>query len=279
MTNLHILTLSWFGKEKLEKLYPTLVSSLTDINYKWYIKENGSNDGSIEMINSWNNSNVIGINYPHNRDSFSFGSNFLFKEASPENEDLILLLNNDIIFNDKLSLKKMVGLINKDNEIGVVGAKLLFPDNLLAHAGVVFPKFAKGLPTHYRSKEKDDKNSSKDREFQAVTGAVFLTKAKYYSEISYDQKSDMKGLDHALRWAFDDIDACFSIKHNMNKKIIYCGGTNISHEESITLKKNPVNRLFLNHNMAHFRMKWMNKVIIDQELYKKDPKYNLYEKK
>ena len=279
MTNLHILTLSWFGKEKLEKLYPTLINNLTNVNYKWYIKENGSKDGSIEMIKSWDNLNVIGIDYPHNRDSFSYGSNFLFKEASPKDEDLILLLNNDIIFNDKVSLKKMIELIQNDNDIGAVGTKLLYPNNTIAHAGVVFPQYAKGLPVHYRSKEKDDKNSSKDREFQAVTGAVLLTKAKYYANISYDEKTNMKGLDSEFIWAFDDIDACFSIKYNMNKKIIYCGRTDISHEESVTLKKNPVNRLFLNHNMAHFRLKWKDKIVIDQGFYLKDSKYKLYEKK
>ena len=278
MNNLYILTLSWFGKEKLEKLYPTLLNNLKDINYKWLIKENGSKDGSVEMINSWENSNIILIDYPHNRDSYSYGNNLLFKEASPKDEDLILLLNNDIIFNNNDSLKNMVDLIQADNEIGAVGSKLLFTDNTIAHGGVVFPAYARGLPTHYRAREKEDKNISKDRKFQAVTGAVLLTKAKYYSEISYDKKNDMRGLDPNLMWAFDDIDACFSIKHNMGKKIIYCGRTNIYHEESVTLHKNPVNKLFMNHNMGIFRLKWKDKVIIDHELYLKNNNYNLYKK-
>lgn len=274
---LYILTLSWFGKEKLEKLYPSLVNSLGGIDYKWYVKENGSNDGSIELINSWNNPNVVGINYPHNRDSFSVGCNMLFNVAAPkQDEDLILLLNNDVIFNDKSSLKNMMSIINKDNDVGVVGAKLMFPDNTIAHAGVVFSNKTYGLPTHFRAKEKDDKNASKNREFQSVTGAVMLTKAKYYRNICTTNPSGLIGFSEKMIWAFDDIWACLAIKYEMKKKIIYCGKTNIMHEESVTLKKNPVNKLFQNHNIKHFKDKWQSYIVDDMDLYLNSSKYNLY---
>jgi GT2 family glycosyltransferase len=275
---LRILTLTYRGKDKLEALYPGLMNQLSTIDYKWYIKENGSNDQSIELINSWNNPNVIGIDYPHNKDTFSYGCNYLFNECKSDDEDLILLLNNDIIFKDNKSLKNMISIINNDSSVGVVGAKLMFEDNSIAHAGVVFSKYSNKLPTHYRAREKDDKEASKNREFQAVTGACLLTKSKYYKNIC-DNKGGLRGLDNELIWCFDDISACLSIKYEMKKKIIYCGSTNIVHNESSTLKVNPVNKLFSNHNVNYFRKKWSSFIIDDKDLYEKSNKHMLYKAK
>lgn len=269
---LFILTLNWSGSQKLQKLAPTLLASLEGLNYKWLIKDNNSQDDSIDYINNLNNINVNIIKYTHNRDNFSQGCNFLFKETSAKDDDLILLLNNDIIFNDTTSIKNMISLINNDKDIGAVGAKLNFTNtNKLQHAGVIFDKKYNMLPYHYRPNEIDDNDAKKNREFQALTGAVLLTRANIYKEIG--------GADSKFHWAFDDVDLCFSIKYNLKKKIIYCGNTNISHDESFSLKKNPVNKLFMPSNIQHFLDKWKNIYKEDHYLYLKDSNHNIYKGK
>ena len=65
----------------------------------------------------------------------------------------------------------------------------------------------------------------------------------------------------------------------MNKKVIYCGNTNIFHEESTSLKKNPANKLFMNHNANYLRNKWRGKCVIDRDTYTKDPSYKIYKGK
>ena len=62
----------------------------------------------------------------------------------------------------------------------------------------------------------------------------------------------------------------------MDRKVVYCGETDIFHEESASLKKNPANRLFMQHNMNLLINKWHHRYIIDKNYYDKDPKYNLY---
>ena len=37
---------------------------------------------------------------------------------------------------------------------------------------------------------------------------------------------------------------------------MYCGKTNVYHEESASLKKNPVNKMMMPHNVSAFRKKW-----------------------
>lgn len=272
MKKLFIFTLNWEGEDKLKKLAPTLLNSLQDIDYQWFIKDNNSQDKSIEYLTSLNNDKIQTFAYKNNAQNFSEGMNFLFNETKPQDDDYILLLNNDVIINDKMSIKNMIDIMNNDPAVGVVGARLLFTNtNKLQHAGVVFnPNHL--MPIHFRTNQVSDNDALKNREFQVVTGAVLLTQAKYYKNVSET------GMDQNYRWAFDDVDLALSIKYNMNKKIVYCGNTNIFHEESASLKKNPVNKLFLPHNVSYFKNKWKNKYILDQGLYAKDPKYKLYEK-
>ncbi len=273
---LKIFTLNWEGGDKLKKLYPSLINSLSNVDYEWIIKDNASKDNSVEYLNSLKNDRIKVIKYKNNIQNFSEGMNLCFSEAAPSDNDLILLLNNDVIFNDTMSLSNMINIINNDNSVGVVGSRLLFTDtNKLQHAGVVFDNNHK-LPFHFRSGQKADSLSEKNRLFQVVTGAVLLTKAEYYKNICDNNKSGIKGLNERLVWAFDDVDACLSINYNMNKKIVYCGKTNIFHEESFSLKKKPDNKLFMNHNINLLLSKWNKRYITDFDLYKDNPKYNLY---
>lgn len=271
---IHILTLTWNGADKLNRLKESLLPTLDGLDYKWWIKDNASADNTVELASQWGE-NVNVIKYKNNMQNFSQGMNFLFNEANPNDNDYVLLLNNDVIFADTSSLKKMISIMEKDSSVGVVGARLLFTGtNRLQHAGVVF-KTGYDLPMHFRSNEENDNNSEKNRVFQVITGAVLLTKAKYYRN-AFENKSGNKGMDENYHWAFDDVDLCLSIGVNQSKKIVYCGQTNIFHEESATLKKNPANKLFMNHNTQYFKEKWKNKYLSDSDIYSKSPKHNLY---
>lgn len=273
---LKILTLSWNGKDKLQKLYPSLINSLNGIDYKWVIKDNASSDGSVDYIKSLENKNIDIIEYQHNQDSFSLGVNVCYERCKTSPEDYVLLLNNDVVFNDTKSIRKMISIMEKDASVGVVGARLLYSGtNRLQHAGVVIMDGV-NLPYHFRAKQISDKNAEENREFQIVTGAVWLTKAKYFEQISDNNKSGLKGLSEDFIWAFDDCDASLSIKYKLNKKVVYCGKTNIFHEESASLKKNPVNKLFMSKNASLFKEKWGKIALPDLSIYNSKPNHNIY---
>ena len=274
---LKILTLTWNAEEKLSKLRDSLTPSLAGIDYQWFIKDNKSTDNTVAMASKWGDKVTV-IQYKNNAQNFAAGCNYLFDLANAEDDDLIMLLNNDITFGDTHSISNMINIIENDPDVGVVGARLLYTGtNKLQHAGVVFDTICK-LPAHHRVRTESDEDSMKNKEFQAVTGAVLITKAKYYKNIWTNNQSKRLGMDENYHWAFDDVDLCLSIKHNMNKKIVYCGNTNIFHEESLSLKKNPANKLFLAHNINYLRSKWCKKCVIDGDIYIKDPNYNLYKK-
>ncbi len=271
---LHILTLTWNASDTLSKLKDSLLPALQDIPYVWSIKDNDSRDDTYDVASKWG-SNINVIKYKNNLQNFSQGMNFLFKEAAPKDNDQILLLNNDVIFNDTTSLKNMINILGK-KDVGAVGARLLYTGtNKLQHAGVVFEKKYNG-PTHYRTGQASDTYAEKNRLFQVVTGAVLLTTAENFKNVCTNNPSGYQGMDEGYHWAFDDVDFCLSIKYNLKKQIVYCGKTNISHEESASLKKNPVNKMFMGHNWNLLKEKWFKKTIVDIDHYTKDHKYNLF---
>lgn len=256
---IHCLTLSWNGVDKLKKLKPGLIKNLTNCNqeFLWHIKDNGSKDGTIEIIKNWDN--VIAYPIDHNRDNFAQGMNYLFNKIKPNDDDYILLTNNDLIIGNDTSILEMLSVFNRSN-VGAVGARLLYPNsNKLQHAGVCFIKKYNYLPYHYKHKEISTLNDELIKPVQAVTGAFMLLKANEYKQIYSNNKSGNVGMDENYFWCYEDIDACLTIKYNLQKEIIYCGKTTIYHEESASLTLNPINKLLMPYNLNYFKKKWNGK--------------------
>ena len=278
---IHVLTLTWNGQDKIEKLTPGLVKNLQNagLPFQWYVRDNGSNDKTLDYLYTWNNHvNIEVLQASHNRANFAQGVNSLWdrvletqiiddrnNESRDITNDYILLLNNDVVFGDNYSLSKMMKLMN-DPEVAVVGSKLMYMgSNKLQHAGVIFGPRYGNMPYHYRHGEPSTKETECNRYFQAVTAACCLVRAKDFAKSKMDEK---------FNWAFDDIDYCLRAGQK-NFRIAYCGKTKIYHEESATLKKNPVNKMFLQPNVKHFKNKWTGRYELDHEKYLSNPKYRL----
>lgn len=242
--NLFIYTLTWNGADLLNNLHDKLYDNLYNLglDYKWFIRDNGSVDNTLDLISGWENVEVMVAG--HNRDSFSVGMNSLIDFSGAKGGDVLLFLNNDIEFCDDKNLINMIDLIGN---FSVVGAKLLYPNNTISHQGVIFDKQKWGmLPWHFRMGEKDIFSANLD--FQAVTAACCLIK---YSDFALAGKFDT-----AFRWAFEDISLNLELSLNHKKKIICCGNTKIIHQTSKTLNKNPVHKMFMQQNVNAFKNKW-----------------------
>jgi len=261
-----LLTLNWDGLDKLKKLYPSVIKAMEGLDWAWYIRDHNSKDGSVDYLKSIANDNIKPIYYYTNKENFAQGMNYLFDQANPKDDDLILFLNNDIVIHDPSSIKNMISCLKGD--VGIVGAKILYPEsNKIAHAGVIFSNKYGGMPWHYKAGEQVTPAENKNRYFQAVTAAVMLTRGDIFRQAGM--------LDTKYMWSFEDIDFNLTVKYKLNKQIVYCGDTVIYHEESATLKKNPVNKLFMNQNVNYFKSKWFGKYEIDHDKYLNDINYNV----
>lgn len=262
---IYALCLNWNGENLLKKMIPGLIENLSNTNheYKILVRDNGSKDNSVLFLKELN---IDVLEAGHNRDSFSKGVNSLFKIANPKDDDLILLINNDIIFNDSISLKNMISCMN-ESKSAICGARLMFDDGSISHNGVIFSKKYNNMPWHFRAHKKPENTDYNNRYFQAVTAACMFIKAKNFKKAS--------GLDEDYNWAFEDIDLNLNVSINQKEKVICCGKTNITHLTSNTLNKNPVHKMFLSKNVRIFKNKWMNKYMIDHDFYEEDQSYML----
>lgn len=119
--------------------------------------------------------------------------------------DFVCLLNNDteVISADWLEI--MVGYA-KQPHIGAVGAKLLYPDQTVQHAGVICG--LGGIANHMGIGARKQDPGMYGRlaipfNYSAVTAACLLVDTKKYREVG--------GLNEELKVAFNDVDFCLKL--------------------------------------------------------------------
>ena len=143
--------------------------------------------------------------------NYSAINNFGARYAKGE---YILLLNNDTSVIEPDSLRCMLAQCQRA-EVGIVGAKLLYDDDTVQHAGVIIGY--QGVAGHAFTGIGDDvygyfARAVLSQELSAVTAACLLTKRSVFDEVG--------GLDESFEVAFNDIDYCMKVRA-AGYKIIY----------------------------------------------------------
>lgn len=137
----------------------------------------------------------------------------------------VLFLNNDT---EALAgwLSPMVRLAESDRTVGVVGAKLLFPDGTLQHAGVAIA-FASPFPItpvhiDYR---RPASASTRPLELSCVTGACLLIDRALFHDVG--------GFDESYRNGYEDVDLCFKVRAR-GRRIAYTPESVLYHHEGVS---------------------------------------------
>ncbi len=136
-----------------------------------------------------------------------------------------LLLNNDTEMIEKDCLRSLVSYGARPGT-GIVGAKLLYNDNTIQHAGVVVG--LGGVANHvFIGNELNDYGyqwyANIAREYTAVTAACLLVKKEAYEEVG--------GLEEDLKVAFNDVDFCLKVREK-GYRVIYNPYALLYHYES-----------------------------------------------
>lgn len=127
----------------------------------------------------------------------------------------LLFLNNDTEVMQADALREMLGLCARDN-VGAVGAKLLYGDNTIQHAGVIvgFSGYA-GHVFNDIPNGKDYGYMTRDvlnGDLSAVTAACMMTKKEVFAAVH--------GFDEQFKVACNDIDYCLKVRE-MGKLVAY----------------------------------------------------------
>jgi O-antigen biosynthesis protein len=189
-------------RELLEKCIDTILEKTDYTNYEIIILDNDSSEPEtfkyFRQISD--QARTLGCPGPFN---FSAINN---RGVAAARGDLLLFLNNDT---EVISPHWMRALIEQAQrpEVGAVGAKLLFRDGRIQHAGVILG--IDGLVLHAFGHLPDDAPDSPVfanviRDCSAVTGACMMMRRSLFDEVG--------GFDERLPENFNDIDLCLRLR-------------------------------------------------------------------
>ena len=193
-------------KDKSDVLDTCLKSIYEKTNYKNYeiivIDNNSEEDSTFELLKKYENEHKNFKSYRYECPfNYSYLNNEGVKKATGE---YIVLLNNDTEVITPDWLKLMVGYASQKH-VGCVGAKLLYPNRTIQHAGVIIG--LGGIGTHAYVTVKEDEVGYFARlksvyDWSCVTAACLM--------ISKEKFELVNGLEEKLTVAYNDVD--FNLK-------------------------------------------------------------------
>lgn len=190
--------------------------------------------------------------------NFSAINNYASKRAKG---DYLIFMNNDIEIISGEWLSAMLEHAQR-KEVGAVGAKLLYPDNRIQHAGIILG--IGGVAGHSHKYSQNGYHgyfSQIDiiRNFSAVTAACLMVRKEVFEEVN--------GFDEDLRVAFNDVDLCLRIRQR-GYLIVYTPYALLYHHESATRGFDPIVRVKeFAQEIGYMKKKWGN-------LLENDPYYS-----
>jgi GT2 family glycosyltransferase len=214
-------------RDMVEFLRPCVQSLLEKTNYSPYeiiLVDNGTEEAAaLEYIAQLARTPQIRI--LRDTEEFNFGrlNNLGVSQTSAE---FVALLNNDLTVINPDWLDEMVSQ-GIQAQVGAVGARLLYPSNLIQHAGVILG--GGGVAKHAHKGLPRENNGYFSRgvlvqELSAVTAACMLVRRNAYLEIGgFDEQN--------LKVAFNDVDFCLRLRQR-GYRIIYTPYAEFYHNES-----------------------------------------------
>lgn len=214
--------------ELISQCVETLSAKTRWPDYELLIVNNQSSDPQalayLQGLRDLNLPQIRVLDYPHPF-NYSAMNNLAAQAATGE---YLLLLNNDTAAIHEEWLEEMM-LHAQRPDVGVVGAKLVYPDGTIQHGGVVLG--LKGPSENLYSHESGQATGNQGslqlvRNYSAVTGACLLIRKALYLEIG--------GLDEKnLPVSFNDVDLCLRVGER-GLRIVWTPYALLLHDESAT---------------------------------------------
>lgn len=252
-------------RDRLDLLAPCITSVLDKTSWPHYqiliIDNQSSCDKTLAFMRhvaSDERVKVLKYDRPFN---YSAINNFAVANACG---DVICLLNNDTEVVSPDWLDEMVSRLYQDN-VGVVGARLLFENGCVQHAGDVLGPG--GCAAHLHGAIEGEDPGYMDRamlpqELSAVTAACMVTHKHLYKQLG--------GLDEKhLPVAFNDVDYCLRVRE-AGYRVLYTPYAELYHFESVSRGKDesPEKIARAKGEAEYMRKRWAH-------IIERDPFYNL----
>ena len=251
-------------RDRCDLLKPCIESILKVTDYDAFsvtIVDNGSTEeGTLEYLASLEADSRVSVLRHEGDFNYSAINNIAVEKVEA---DVVGLLNNDLFIRDSEWLREMVVQAVRP-EIGAVGAKLLYPDGRIQHAGVIFGpcEFAGHSFRFCRESDRTGQHRiGRVQNYSAVTAACMLVRRELYLSVG--------GLDaENLAVAYNDVDFCLRLQE-AGYRTLYTPYAEVEHRESATRGGENTHAKIVRalREQAFVRQHWQ--VIVDD-----DPAYN-----
>ncbi len=232
---LSIVIVSFNTQEILEKCLRSLEKVKKEANFEIIVSDNGSTDGSVQMVKR----DFPSVKLVENNKNLGFAAGNNMAKSHIKSE-YVLFLNSDTIVK-KDALKESLAYIQSHNDVGAMTCKVVlksgkldkdtrrsFPTPWVAithfsHLDRLFPKskiFSKYWYGYI--------DSNTEHEIDVLQGAFFLVSKKVLDKVGwFDERYFLDG---------EDIDLCWKIKQ-LGYKIVYFPKVKIIHLKKASKKK------------------------------------------
>lgn len=245
-----ILIPNYNHKDLLKGCIESLMNVNTYSNMEIVIVENNSTEQEIfdyykELEETYSNVKVI---YYEGDFNYSKINNYGVRYTHGE---YILFLNNDTKVIEPDSIEDMLGVCQRE-DVGAVGAKLLYEDDTVQHCGVVVGYHGYATAAFSLIDRNDFGYMGRPRvswDVSAVTAACLMTKREIFDEVG--------GFDEDFKVACNDVDLCLKIR-SLNKWIVEDVFSVWYHYESKSrgLEDTPEKQARFQSEIARFQKKW-----------------------
>jgi glycosyltransferase involved in cell wall biosynthesis len=238
------------GFNLMKQCIDSILEKTTYTRYEIIVIDNGSDEKvTLEYLQSLNAAENIRVI----RDERPFNYSALNNMAvSIANGEIVGLINNDIEVISETWLEETVSLAIQPG-VGAVGAKLLYPDGKVQHAGVITG--IGGVAGHAHKFFTRDSYGYFSRNavissFSAVTAACLIIRKAIYQQVGGLNEVD-------LTIAFNDVDFCLRVR-KAGYRNVWTPYAELFHHESATRgsENNPEKVARFNREIFYMQSRW-----------------------
>ena len=213
------------NRDILKKCIDSILQKSTYDNYEIIVVENNSTEPeTFDYYKKIEKDDRIRVIKWEKDFNFSAINNFAVKHA---NGEYIIFLNNDIEVKTPSWVEGMLGNAQR-SDVGIVGCRLIYPDNTIQHAGVVIGigGIAANIFTNLPAARSGYMHrASTQVDYSAVTAACMMISKSLFERIG--------GFEGKLTVAFNDIDLCLRVREQ-DYLVVYDAYVEMIHYESKT---------------------------------------------
>ncbi|MFA5358505.1 MAG: glycosyltransferase family 2 protein [Patescibacteria group bacterium] len=224
---LSIIIANWNTKELTRKCLRSIFDNTKNLDFELIVIDNGSTDGSVEMIKS--EFRQVRLIENEENTGYVFANNQGIATASGE---FVLLLNSDTEIIDDC-LDKMVGFMQDNQDVGIASCKILNPDKTTQlqvrrlptvwDQAVILTKMHNFFPKLIKKYLWLDFDYEQQQDVEQVMGAFMLVRKKVIDQVG--------ALDKNIWSWFEDVDYCKRVR-DAGWRIVYTPIAEIVHLKS-----------------------------------------------